>query len=244
MPAEARETRTSKGARQAIAFSGAFRDGLGIALWQADGGGPEPAATGHSFDAPFERITAHYYIASRDHVDRDARGGLVAIGLSGEWPELGAALAAEGRALGELVMRLPLTTAGADREGEDWFYRDDVETRYLRPQAPLPLLLGDDPLLAFAPARLVLTEDYRGARNFAEVRLALVSEPTAAAAASGAPEGPHARLVGALLADLGTRPVRFVVEAIRLTPERFEGRGRTSGRYAEIPLARLEVVQE
>src|SRR5690606_2965223 len=120
-----------------------------IALWQADGSGPEPAAVGHSFDAPFERITAHYYIASRDHVDPAARGGLAALGVSGEWLALRAALAAEGHALGDLTLRLPLTTAGADREGEDWFYRDDIETRYLRPQAPLPLLLGDAPLLAF-----------------------------------------------------------------------------------------------
>lgn len=227
--------------RRALAFSGAARDGLGIALWQADGTGPEPAATGHGFEAPFGRITAHYYIASRDHVERDARGGLAAVGLSGPWPELRAALRAEGRALGELVMRLPLTTPGADREGQDWCYRDDVETRYLHPQAPLLLLLGGAPLLAFAPVRLTLTEDYRNARSFADVRIALVSDPTRAAAASGAPDGAHARLVGALLADLGARPVRFVVEAIHLTPERFEGQGRTSGRYAEIPLARLEV---
>lgn len=243
MPAVADEPDAGR-TRSAIAFSGARRDGLGIALWQADGSGAEPAATGHSFAAPFERITAHYYIASRDHVDPAARGGLAAVALHGAWPELRAALAAARIALGELMMRLPLTTAGADREGEDWFYRDDVETRYLRSQGPLPLLCGREPLLAFAPARLILTEDYRGARSFAEVRIALVSEPTAAAAASGARAGRHARLVGALLADLGGRRVRFAVEAIRLTPERFEGQGRVSGRYAEIPLARLEVVQE
>lgn len=230
--------------RQAIAFSAALRDGLGIALWQADGSGPEPAAAGHSFDAPFERITAHYYIASRDHVDSGARGGLAAVALTGAWPRLRAALEAQRHALGDLVMRLPLTTAGGDREGEDWFYRDEVETRYLRPQAPLPLLLGRDPLLAFAPARLILIEDYRGARDFTEVRIALTSEPTAAAAVSGAPAGRHARLVGALLADLAGRPVRFVVEAIRLTPEGFAGEGRLAGRYAEIPLARLEVVRD
>lgn len=237
-------SRNEPATRHGIAFSGALHDGLGIALWQADGTGPEPAATGHSFEAPFERITAHYYIASRDYVDPSAHGAVAAVGLSGPWPELRAALAAQGRLLGDLVMRLPLTTAGPDREGEDWIYREDVETRYLRPQAPLPLLLGDTPLLAFAPARLTLTEDYRGARNFAEVRIALVSDPTGAAAAAGAADGAHVRLVGALLADLAGRRVRFVVEAIRLTMERFEGQGRFSGRYAEIPLARLEVVQE
>lgn len=225
-----------------IAFSGAVGAGLGIALWQGDGTGPEPAATGHSFDAPFGRITAHYYIASRDHVDASGRGGVAAIAFGGEWPSAPEALAAPGYAVGDLIMRLPLTTAGADREGEDWFYRDDVETRYLRPEGPLSLRLRAEPLLALQPARLVLTEDYRGARNFADVRIALVSEPMAVAAAPGALDGPHGALTAAFLADLNGRPVRFVVEAIHLTPDRFDGHGRVAGRYAEIPLARLEVV--
>lgn len=226
-----------------IAFQGRVADGLGIALWQADGSGPEPAATGHQFAAPFETITAHYYIASRDYVDPQAHGGLAATDLTGAWPQLRAALAAAPCALADLVVRLPLTTAGADREGEDWFYRDEVETRYLRPQAPLPLQCGTVTSIEFALPRLVLTEDYRGARQFADVRIALSSDPARPRPAVAARRGPSALLAQALLADIGSRSVRFVVDAIRLTPLRFTGDGRTSGRYAEIPSARLEVVE-
>ncbi len=227
-----------------IGFRGLVADGLGIALWQADGSGPEPVAVGHRFVTPFETITAHYYIASRDYIDPAARGGLVATGLSGEWRRLRAALAKAGRSIADLILRLPLTTPGADREGVDWVFKDGVETRYLRPQAPLPLLCGGVPVAAFAPPRLVLTEDYRGAREFAEVHIALTSDPTRAVAVAVTGLEPARLLADALAADLGRRAVRFIVEAIRLTPLTFGGQGRTSGRYAEIPSARLEVVEE
>lgn len=229
-------------ANQSIVFRGCVPDGFGIALWQADGTGPEPAAKGHTFITPIEPITAHYYVASRDYVDARARGGLCATAVTGAWPRLQAALAAAGRQTADLVLRLPLTTPGPDREGEDWFYRDGVETRYLRPQAPLPLSLQGNALLEFARTRLVLTEDYRGARAFADVRIALASGPTAAAVAPGAAAGPFAAVAAAFLEDLAGRPVRFIVEAIQLTAHAFKGNGRTSGRFAEIPAARLEVV--
>ncbi len=230
------------GSNQSVTFTGHVRDGFGIALWQADGSGPEPKATGHTFVTPVEPITAHYYIASRDYVDVAARGGLHATALVGEWPTFAAALAAAGRKVSDLVIRLPLTTAGPDREGEDWFFRDGVETRFLRPQAPLPLSLQVSALLEFAPPRLVLTEDYRGAREFADVRISLVSEATPARAARSALDGPFAAIADAFLADLAGGSVRIVVDSIRLTPATFVGNGRTSGRFAEIPSARLEVI--
>ena len=226
-----------------VLFRGLVADGLGIALWQADGSGPEPAAVGHRFVTPIETITAHYYIASRDFIDPAARAGLTATELRGSWSRARTALNANGVAVTNLSMRVPLTTAGADREGEDWFYRDDVETRYLQPQAPLRLLLGGETVLEFPASRLVLTEDYRGAREFAEVRIALGSDPTPVRAPSGDVRSVAAdALMQALLTDLAGRSIRFVVDAIHLTNETFDGKGRTSGRYAEIPAARLEVL--
>lgn len=229
------------GSGKSIAFRGRVADGLGIALWQADGSGPEPAASGHRFETPIGTITAHYYIASREYIEPAARGGVAATELVGAWPATRAALAQAERTLGDLVLRLPLTTAGADREGEDWFFKNGVETRHLRPQAALPLVCDGVALVEFAPPRLVLTEDYRGARSFADVRLALVSEPTTMRLA-GKSAGDLAGLSGALLADLGGRSVRFVVDAIQLTPHTFDGHGRISARYAELPSARIEVL--
>lgn len=226
----------------AITFSGRVCDGFGIALWQADGTGPEPAAVGHSFMTAIEPITAHYYIASRDHIEPSARGVVRADALVGPWPRLTQALASAGRRVADLVMRVPLTTAGADREGEDWFFRDGVETRFLRPQAPLPLTLGTEPFVEFAPPRLVLTEDYRGARDFSDVRISLVSDATPAHVAAGADRAPHAAIARAFLEDLGERSVRFVVDRIELVAETFAGQGRLSGRFAEVPAARVEVI--
>lgn len=225
-----------------IGFQGLVDDGLGVALWQADGSGPEPRAIGHSFTTPIETITAHYYIASRDYVDVTARGGLAATDFFGEWPRVRAAFMDVGSALENLTIRLPLTTAGADREGEDWFYRDGVETRHLRSQMPLPLLLDDQVLLEFAPPRLVLTEDYRGARRFADVRIALMSDPTPTTVAAKSLTAEMRVLIDAFVADLDGRPVQFIVDAIQLTSRTFDGQGRMSGRYAEIPAARIEVL--
>ncbi len=228
--------------RRSIAFAGFVQDGFGIALWQADGSGPEPAATGHTFITQVEPITAHYYVASRDHVDVSAHGGMRATGLQGGWPRFQAALATARRDVRDLIMRLPLTTAGPDREGEDWFFRDGVETRFLRAQAPLPVSLQANALLGFAPLGLVLTEDYRNARDFSEVKISLVSDPIAVRSAPGALDGPFAGIVEGALADFAGRPVRLVVDAIQLSETTFSGHGRTNARFAEIPMARVEIV--
>jgi hypothetical protein len=226
-----------------IEFAGRAADRLGIAMWQADGNGPERAAIGHSFDTPIGSITSHYYIASRDYVDHGATGGVVATSLRGTWPRLTAALAEYRRSLKDLLIRLPLTTAGADRQGEDWVYRNDVETRQLYPKTPVPLLFCHAPLLEFPAARLVLTETYKGAQSFADVRLVLMSapiDPTYAANLDGAAK----EVADALFADIADRPMRIVVDAIDLIlTDVFESEGRIHGRYANIPSARLEVVE-
>ncbi|MBI3897707.1 MAG: hypothetical protein HY308_05340 [Gammaproteobacteria bacterium] len=100
-----------------IEFTGRLRDGFGIALWQAAGSGPEPAAGGHTFQTPLYPITAHYYIASRDYVDHGAAGGLVATEIRGDWSALPAALVRHRHPLSELRMRLPLTTPKFRRRG-------------------------------------------------------------------------------------------------------------------------------
>lgn len=228
--------------KKSIRFGGLVRDNLGIAMWQADGTGPEPAAIGHTFNTPLYPITAHYYIASRDYVSPDAPGAVAAVATDGDWPQLHRALAQHKRSLEELVVRLPLTTPGADREGVDWRYHDGIENRHLYPQAALPLLLGHIPLVEFAPRRLILTEDYNNAETFADVHISIVSDP-APERRSSAPAGNAATdIAQALLADLVDHPVRFVVDSIHLAPETFSGNGRVHGRFADIPVARLEVL--
>lgn len=231
------------GERASIPFTGTADRGFGLALWQADGTGPEPAAVGHSFETPIGRITSHYYIASRDYagIDPTARGGLRAQAPLSGFPRLTAALHAANLTDADLVIRLPLITPGGDKEGIDWWYRDDVETRYLRPSAPIPLLVAGIVGAHLAVTKLILTEDYRGVATFAEVGVSLVSEPFALM-----PVATDSRAVGSVISawrqDLNDRGLRFITERIVLSGDGFFGRGRTYGYFADIPSARLELV--
>ena len=106
----------------------------------------------------------------------------------------------------------------------------------------MSLYLGEDVLLEFPTRRLVLTENYHGAQNFSDVRLAIVSDPVAGRVAAGIAIGAASDIAAALLDDLAGRQVRFIVESIVFMAQTFDGQGRTYGRYAEIPAARMEVV--
>jgi hypothetical protein len=87
----------------------------------------------------------------------------------------------------------------------------------------------------------VLTEDYRNARDFSDVKIALSSDSIDVHPSSGVAEGPFRAVVEAFLADTRGRAIRFLVDAIQLSPVTFSGHGRTSARFAEIPSARIEV---
>lgn len=221
-------------------LTGLAADGLGIALWQADGAGPEPAAAGHAFNTPIGRIHSHYYIASRDYagIDPRARGALAAHAPLHGFARLTEALREGGIAPSEIVIRLPLITPGEDREGIEWNYRDGVETRYLRPAGPIPVLVRGETALKLDVQRLVLTEDYRGAADFAQARLSLATPPFAVAAVPTRNELAGA-IARAVLQDLNGRPLRFTAERVVLLPGGFTGHGRTHGYFAEIPTARL-----
>lgn len=229
--------------RASMVFSGCGADGLGLTLWQADGTGPEPAATGHSFDTPIGRINSHYYIASRDYagIDPTARGGLAALAPLEGFPRLAEALSDASSVPADLVIRLPLITPGADREGIEWSYRDGVETRYLRPVGPIPLAIGGDVAVLLAVTRLVLTEDYRGANDFADARLSLTTDPFSVTSVASASK-PVTAISRAFLQDLNGRKLCFTAERVVLLPDGFTGNGRTQGYFADIPVARLEVL--
>lgn len=231
------------GQHASIPFTGTADRGFGLALWQADGTGPEPAAVGHSLETPIGRVTSHYYIASRDYagIDPAARGGLQAQAPLSGFSRLTAALRAAHLTETDLVMCLPLITPGRDQEGVDWWYRDHVETRYLRPSAPIPLLVAGTVGAHLAVTTLILTEDYRGVSTFADARLSLVSEPFALMPVTTAVPAVNG-VIAAWRQDLSDRKLRFIAERIVLSDDGFFGRGRTYGYFADIPSARLEAV--
>jgi hypothetical protein len=223
-----------------LRFAGLAADHLGIAMWQADGSGPEPKAVGHTFITPLRPVTSHYYIASRDHIDPAARGTATLVEPIGSPGLVRALRDAEARP-GDLCVRLSLLMPGADREGIEWSYRDGIETRHLAPSDGIELRFRGAPMLQLPVPRLVLTEDYRGATSFADVRLSIASDPFTPQLAPDADEAPR-RLGTALLDEVGGRALRIVVDAIRLLPETFEGFGRFQGRFAELPSALIETV--
>ena len=86
-------------AQQQIQFEGLYGDGEGIAGWNADGSGPEPAATGHLIPAPGFG-NQFYYGSSHDYItgDTDHAAFHFLTGMTG-FPEFEQALADYGLAL-------------------------------------------------------------------------------------------------------------------------------------------------
>jgi len=96
-------------------FQGLNADNEGFAGWDADGSGPEPEANGHN--------TQFYYIASLDYdgIDPDPNAclGHFIEGSSG-FLNTSLQLQYRGFEIGDLKLKLGLTSLGPDVEGEDW----------------------------------------------------------------------------------------------------------------------------
>ena len=151
-----------------------------------------------------------------------------------------AALAQHGFGLADLTIRLPLITPGKDIEGQDWFYRDDVETRFLRPSAPLMLQLRRENIVALSTDKISLIENYAGTTDFSQVRISAVSDNAQAIDVSAACTAVAQRIAQAFLADVAGRKMRLVIDEIRVLAESFSGQGRVHGLFGEIPMSRIE----
>jgi hypothetical protein len=98
-----------------IPFMGLNADHEGIAGWDADGSGPEPEGDGHG--------TQNYYVASLDYDGIDpvptACLGHFLIGSTG-FLNTTLQLQYRGFEIGDLKLKLGLSSLGPDVEGEDW----------------------------------------------------------------------------------------------------------------------------
>lgn len=106
-----------------LPFTGLAADHEGIAGWDADGTGPEPAGTGHTFT--FNGVTwwMAYYTASRDYddIDPDPNASLshfTDIGIG--FPNLEIQLAYRGFTIDQLKIKTGLGNLGDDIEDKDW----------------------------------------------------------------------------------------------------------------------------
>lgn len=112
-------------AQQQIQFEGYYSQGEGLAGWDADGSGPEPAATGHSIPAPgFGNQT--YYGSSHDYItgNPDHAAFHFLSGMTG-FPLFEQALTDHGFTPEQVKCKYKLATLGDDIEGVDWFFMND-----------------------------------------------------------------------------------------------------------------------
>jgi hypothetical protein len=109
-----------------LPFLGAQADHEGFAAWDADGTGPEPAASGHQVPLPGY---THYpfYAATADYDGIDPlceAGAHLEDGVQG-FPQFTQSLADNGFSLGQVQFKLELMDLGNDEEGIDWFVIED-----------------------------------------------------------------------------------------------------------------------
>lgn len=100
-------------AQSQIQFEGLYAEGEGAAGWNADGSGPEPAATGHG--------GIYYYTSSLDYVNPgSSSGGHLLDNING-FPLFAQALADHGFTPDQVTFTFGLADMGDDIEGVDWF---------------------------------------------------------------------------------------------------------------------------
>jgi hypothetical protein len=227
-----------------ISLIGQARDHRGLAVWSSDGSGQEPAAVGHSLQTVLGNFTAPYYVSTRDYGDIDplSSAGMTGIESSSGFFQLMKVLYEHDLIVSDLSIAFPLFSLGEDREGEDWIFRDGVETRYLKSQGDIIIRLQSQDMISLPVTRLTWIQDFRGAVDLSDVSESCM---TNAAVPEDASENSmvHVRVAAsAFLKDMGELKIRIVIENLKFTDETFSGKGRIQGRFGEVHRARLEIV--
>jgi hypothetical protein len=115
-----------------IHFQGLVSQGEGSAIWNADGSGPELAATGHPIPFPgFEN--QGYYYATRDYIKSQSAladlptpyTGFHLQGPVSGFPLFTQSLLDNGISLKQINVKIRISTLGKDLKGEDWLILND-----------------------------------------------------------------------------------------------------------------------
>lgn len=118
-------TTSALSAQQRILFEGHPMIGEGIAGWNANGAGPEPAATGHLVPAP--GFGYHYYYgASTDFITGGpADAGFHFLPSMTGFSTFEKLLIMYGFSAEQVKVKYSLTSLGEDVEGLDWFFMNN-----------------------------------------------------------------------------------------------------------------------
>jgi hypothetical protein len=106
-----------------LSYEGFKSDHEGIAAWNSDGTGPEPARTGHCYTWNGDEYCYPYYGASRDYDDMDPDPEACMAHFTDSvkgFPNLLIQLAYRGYTIDQLKVKIDTLTLGNDIEGEDW----------------------------------------------------------------------------------------------------------------------------
>jgi len=227
---------------QSISFVGLGDEHMGIAAWNADGSGKEPARVHPPLTTPLGEIKHHYYGSSPDYdgIDPESPGGLRAKEAVCGFQHFIAALRKEGYELSDFVAKVPLYTPTEDTTG--WSYENDIERRYLQDHSPTVFELRGEPIFQLPAGRSVSMADW-GAARFSDVRFWGFTEPSRPENASQSSSEAVQRIASAFLGDVRGQRLRFVLDTLVLRHDlAFSGNGRVDGMIVEVTSSRLEVV--
>ena len=227
---------------QSISFVGLADEHMGVASWNADGSGKEPAREHPALTTPVGEIRHHYYGSSPDYdgIDPESPGGLRATKAVCGFTHFMAAIRKEGYSISDLVANVPLYTPTEDTTG--WSYENDIEKRYMQSHGPTVFRLRGESLFQVPAARSVSLADW-GVDKFPDVRFWGYTEPSTAEDISQSSSEAIQRIAQAFLKDVGSQRLCFVMDALVLRHDlAFSGNGRVGGMIVEVTSSRLEVV--
>lgn len=146
-----------------IMFNGLEANGGGFAGWNANGAGPEEAATGHAVDwAPVcSGANSYYYAATRDFIDPDSGTGLTGVLVMDGFPLLSKVLADNGLTAGDITITQSLMDMGDDIKAQDWWY-DPFTTNESRNYygSQIILWLDGEAMVKTTPDKTVVIASY------------------------------------------------------------------------------------
>jgi len=147
-----------------------------------------------------------------------------------------------GYRIEELSVTFPLFTMGDDKEGEDWVYQNNVETRFLKTDQPIQIRLKSENLMSLPVTRFIWIQDYREGSGTSEPIVSGMTDEVFPRDASKQGSAFTHAAAKAFVSDVGAFRVRLVFEEIRPGGRTFSGNGRIDARFAEVRRARLEIV--
>ncbi|MCK5840236.1 MAG: hypothetical protein KAG99_10325, partial [Bacteroidales bacterium] len=220
-----------------IPIQGLAVDHEGVAAWDADGSGPEPAAYGHTH--PFGWGSSLYYSASRDYKDIDPDPDAAMCHFLDDitgFPLFVQALADNGFLPGQVKVKHGLLDEKNDIEGEDWFTFNNMhyQNRY---DGYYHIELNGELMISGYSNNFNYCISSTG--TFFQVKSSFTLPFDASENSSLEVQ----EVAGAFLDDMDGEQLRFVCDTCPPAGEGFGGNGRINGAYFEIVSGYLEKSQ-